>query len=358
MKNKALLVGAAYGYVHFAIEALCFYLLFKYMRNDGWWLYSLMYDTLAFGLQPFCGKLCERIPRFRPGIIAMLLLIFGALMITALSGNIPALWIGMILISLGNAFGHINGAMATLRVSEGRLTESAIFVGGGSFGLIVGRLAGANGQPIAIYIALIVIALAVICIVDNYIRKTYGEMAYDFEAAPCRHDIAVNRNALLVVLILSLVIMVRSYIGYGLPTAWNQTVVQSIFLYCAMGIGKMLGGILADIIGPRTVGVASCILSAPVLLVSNNLMWLSLIGVALFAMTMSVTLGGLVSVLKKAPGTAFGITTVSLLLGTLPLFFIGMPEQKICNILIALLSVLAAVGLYITIRDEKEKKVL
>ena len=46
-------------------------------------------------------------------------------------------------------------------------------------------------------------------------------------------------------------------------------------------------------------------------------MIVSLIGVAMFSMTMSITLAILVSVLKKKPGLAFGLTTIGLWLITM-----------------------------------------
>ena len=68
---------------------------------------------------------------------------------------------------------------------------------------------------------------------------------------------------------------------------------------------------------------------------------------------MAVTLGGLVSVLKKHPGVAFGITTIALWLGSMPVFLFGIPEQTVCDILIAVLSALAAAGLFCALKNDK-----
>ncbi|MCR5330875.1 MAG: hypothetical protein K6E62_06770, partial [Lachnospiraceae bacterium] len=116
----------------------------------------------------------------------------------------------------------------------------------------------------------------------------------------------------------------------------------------SMGIGKMAGGVLADLFGTRRVGVISCILAVPFLLLGSNMMWISLIGIMLFSMTMAIALGGIVSVLRANPGVAFGITTLALFLGSLPMFFFPMPKGITMNVLLALLSLLSAAGIYFT----------
>ena len=345
--------GLAYCFIHFSVEVLCFFILYKVFGGSGlWWAFCVAFDTLAFVPQALFGALCEKYPEFRPGVTGGVIIIAGGLIMLNASGVPAALMAGLILLTFGNALIHISGAMATLRVSEGRLSESALFVGGGSFGVITGRLlAGAAGVS---WIPFVLIALAtgLMILTDRRIRSK-GPDVFDFDSSPCLHDLAADRPAWIVILILALVVTVRAYIGYGIPTAWNKTAVQTVFLFVFMGIGKILGGILSDIIGTKRIGIVSCLLAVPLLLVSNNIMWLSLIAVALFSMTMAVTLGGLVSVLKKHPGVAFGITTIALWLGSMPVFLFGIPEQTVCNILIAVLSALAAAGLFCALKNDK-----
>ena len=98
-----------------------------------------------------------------------------------------------------------------------------------------------------------------------------------------------------------------------------------------MGVGKALGGILADSFGARKVAVISTVLAIPFLCFGDNIMIISLIGVMFFSMTMALTLGILVSVLPKSPGLAFGYTTIGLFLGTAPIFFVKI-SNPIINI--------------------------
>lgn len=346
-----------YSYIHFAVEVVCFYMMFNvYQMGITAWFFVCMYDILAFALQPMIGAYCEKHPSFRPGILGSICLIVGAGTGLVFHNTIILAFIGLLLLTFGNGLVHISGAMATLRVSEGRLSESAIFVGGGSFGLITGRLLGTYTSLWWILFIIELIGLFFIYLIDNRIKRIYGNDVYNFEIAPCKHRHIKDRDISLVVLILGAVVIVRSFIGYGLPTAWNQTVVQNIFLFVFMGSGKMLGGVLADRFGAGRVGIFSCIAAVPVLLLSDNLMWLSLIGVCLFSMTMAITLGGLVSALPYNPGVAFGVTTIGLLLGTVPTFFGPMPSRFICNILIVVMSILAAIGIWYCMKTGKGER--
>lgn len=334
----------SYAYIHFAVEVLCFYTVYRaFSGGDIWWAAAVLYDTLAFAPQSIIGAFAETHPAFRPGPVGGVLLLIGAVL--CVPNGVVWKVVGLVLLAVGNGFVHIAGAFATLRVSEGRLSESAVFVGGGSFGLISGRLLYMGGASLLLPALFMLAAILLSFAVDRMLCRVYGDRVYRFDVLPCRHAIAADRPIPAVIPILAAVIAVRAYIGYFLPTSWNQTTLQTVFLFCAMGAGKMLGGILSDRFGARRVGIVSCLAAVPVLLLSDRIMWLSLIGVALFSMTMAITLGGLVSVLPENPGTAFGITTMALLLGTVPSFFLPMPPRLFCNLLIAFLSVLAAAGL-------------
>lgn len=344
--------GLGYAYIHFATEVMCFYYLFYVMKASEYWLiFTIVYDVLAFAPQAAVGAFCEKHPRFRPDITGGLLLLAGAGIGYAARATVPALTVaGLVLVCAGNVFIHIAGAFATLAVSEGRLSESAIFVGGGSFGLITGKLFASYGESFAVPGLIMVSALVAMFLTD---RRNPHE---SFSVRPCRQDIVKESfmpRGGIVILLMAAVVAVRAYIGYGIPTVWNDTVIKGIILYCVMGIGKALGGVLADIFGARRVGVLSCILSIPPLLAGSRIMWISLIGVLLFSMTMAITLGALVSVMKENPGLAFGVTTLGLLTGTLPVIFLPMPGGTCMYILIGVMSVLSSGAFALVLKKEK-----
>ncbi len=81
-------------------------------------------------------------------------------------------------------------------------------------------------------------------------------------------------------------------------------------------------------------------------------MMISLIGVMFFSMTMAITLGIVVSVLKEHPGFAFGFTTIGLFLGTAPIFFIKITNPIINIFMIVFSSIICAIILLKILRKK------
>ena len=156
----------------------------------------------------------------------------------------------------------------------------------------------------------------------------------------------------IVIIIAVLVVIIRGYMGYGIPTSWNKSTLQTVYLFCIMGLGKALGGILSDLYGIRKVGIWSTLLAIPFLAIGDKLMIVSLIGVMFFSMTMSITLAILVSELKKSPGLAFGLTTIGLFLGTAPIFFIKIPSMYVNIGMIVILSIACSLALSYVLKKE------
>jgi len=140
-----------------------------------------------------------------------------------------------------------------------------------------------------------------------------------------------------------LVVIIRGYMGYGIPTTWNKTTIQAILFYFTMGFGKALGGIISDAFGIRKTVIISTVLSIPFLCFGDNVMIISLIGIMLFSMTMAITLGILVSALKDTPGLAFGLTTIGLTLGTFSIFFVNITDNIINISMIISMSLICTV---------------
>ena len=100
------------------------------------------------------------------------------------------------------------------------------------------------------------------------------------------------------------------------------------------------------------------VVALPFLLLGDNNMFVSLIGVMFFSMTMSVTLAVLVSVLPKTPGLAFGFTTIGLFLGATPVFFFKITDLAVNCIMLTVMTAICLVCLLISIRkDESHESV-
>ena len=342
------LPGVLYFYVHFVAEVLCFFVL-QSIVGDRWilWFAPFIYDLLAFIPQMAIGAISDRYAKIPFGPIGMLLIALGLCLFWF---NLTASIITAIaIIAIGNACVHVNGAEVTLRHGQGKIAPAAIFVAGGSFGVITGKLLSPSA-PLWFLLLLAVSSIPVMLIAEKYRRATAAQKQ------PCKSFNFANKKLPLWLLIASVtfVVFVRSYIGYGIPTSWNKTIPQSIALFSFMGIGKALGGILVDKIGIRKTSLISTLGAIPFLIFGDKIMTISLIGVMFFSMTMAITLAILVSVHPKHPGVAFGYTTIGLALGVLPLFFYKITDLYVNCILIVIASLICLFILLKTTRKEQK----
>ncbi len=338
LKQPNINIGYLYFYVHFITEVLCFYVLSKIIGNSViLWMMPFVYDAFAFVPQSLIGYFCDKYPKVNIGIIGVILLVIGFILFC-----IEISYIALIIVCLGNAFIHVYGAEATLRSSNGKLSHSAIFVSGGSFGVITGKLLAKSHLPFIILAIVGLTMIPFILLADCNKENDTSKFNYHNK----------NINPLLIVFLAVFVVIVRGYMGYGIPTSWNKTIIQTILLYVTMGIGKALGGILSDSFGMRKIAIISVLGSLPFLLFGDNYMLISLIGIAMFSMTMSITLGLLTSVLKKTPGLAFGLTTIGLFLGTAPIFFIKLNTFWMSALVISVFTFICLIILLIIIRKD------
>ena len=344
------ITGIQYFYIHFVTEVVCFFTLARYVGNrPEIWLIFLSYDMLAFVPQAVIGRFSDRFPRVPLGAAGTVFLA-AALMLFQYVRN-P--YVSLVVLCLGNCMVHVNGAEVTLRTARGRLTGSAVFVSGGSFGVVTGRLFGKAGGSFLPLFVLLLSAFVLALYAQRYInedREPYEAQCRDFRYTKR----GISRG--LVILMAVTIVAVRGFMGYGIPTTWNKTVLQTVLLFSFMGAGKALGGILADFCGFRKTAIVSTVLAAPLLMFGDNIMLVSLIGVMMFSMTMAITLGILVSVLPETPGLAFGWTTIGLFIGTAPVFFFKFSTTAANCIMIAVLSAVCVVFMWIIIRKDKENE--
>ena len=138
LKEKNIAVGWLYAYIHFITEIICFYYLTKLTSGSMIiWVIPFVYDALAFVPQSIIGYISDKYPKINIGIIGVILLFISYIIFGLTNMN---MYLSLVLLCLGNCCLHIAGAENTLRTSDGRLSPPAIFVAGGSFGVVTGRL--------------------------------------------------------------------------------------------------------------------------------------------------------------------------------------------------------------------------
>ena len=331
MKNKYL-IGFIFFLVHFILEVTCFYTLAAYTNNDIFPIIALSYDLIAFVPQGIIGAFSDKYRKVNIGAIGIILTILSLI---SFKYNLHIVLI-FALLTVGNALIHVEGAEATLRTSRGKMFPSALFVSGGAFGIITGKLLYQYNVNILFIILANILSLLFVIIFSRY-RENEDKDLLDYNYGKKEMNLA------LIIFLSVFVVAVRSFSSYGIPTAWNKTIFQTILLYLFMGTGKALGGLLIDKINIKFVSIISTLLAIPFLLFGNHNMYLSLVGVMLFSMTMPVTLGILVSRIKKNPGIAFGLTTIGLFIGSLPAFYFTISSLLVNGIVFTILTILCTI---------------
>ena len=341
MRNsKELLYGILFFAFHLCIEVVSYMLLYLRFGTYVSAYIILIYDFFAFVPQAIFGEIHNKNKNLNLGYLAI---IFFSLSIPMIYSDNQIIYVlAILLISFANAIMHECGAIAVATVSKEKIFPSALFVSGGTIGIVIGRYFATLRVPIDYLFIFIVLMLFILTLTD----KTWCN-----ENAKYIDVNVVNNNysSQIVFIVAFFVLVVRSFMGFVLPMAWKENFTHIILLSLFLGIGKAWGGYLCDTIGYRKVAFISTIVCVPFIIFGNHFMILSLVGIMLFSMTMSITYAMLLSIIKNNPGVAFGITTIGLFVGAVPLFFTSF-SAVLNTIIIVVMSIVSFLLLDITLK--------
>ncbi len=346
MNNEGNITGILYFIVHLLVEIICFALLGSKYPIEFVAITSFLYDFFAFVPQGLFG---EFITKFRKNDLATIGVIFLGISIVLFENpNFFVHIVAILLVTTGNAILHEYGAIETVRDAKGKLAPSAVFVAGGSFGVVLGKYY--NELNISInWLLILVVILEIFVILLKLRSKERDEILKNLTKVNICRD---NVPEAVIIIAALLVTSIRGFVGYAIPTSWCKTVPDFFLLFFLMGTGKALGGILADKFGAGIVGVSSTLLCIPMIIIGRNITIISVVGVMFFSMTMAITFGMALDALKDNPGIAFGITTLGLFLGTAVTLFYR-PGLTMACILVTVLSVICSAILFATLKMKK-----
>lgn len=320
-----------YGFIvwgticHFWIDFTCACFAFQeIVGNKDWYTLLFLYNFYAFALELPMGTLLDGICEksngsakgyFWTGIAGILLVIL------ALATDI-SLWPAVFLAGAGNAAFHVGTGSRVLREFPEKIWPSGLFVSTGALGIYLGKLF--SGDP---YVKIISEAVLLVLLLSAAFGVTAGKNRGEKRRKASFIDIQ-KRNAvvsekafdLVPVLCIFMTVVLRSYQGMTNSFSWNQTVQTGLILTGATALGKLSGGIVADLAGVKKTVVFS-LGGGGILLLCVSCIWLQTGGSLLFNMTMPVTLVLLYRIFPKWPGTSFGLLTFALFIGFLPSYF-------------------------------------
>lgn len=138
--NYNYIISALYGLVHALIDCTCAIGIFGGIRDNfnigGFAFWVVMYNLIAFVLQPLIGFCLDKYKKYRFfAINGCALVVFGACI--TFTG-----WISIIVFALGNALFHVAAGSICLTLHKGKTVFAGIFVAPGDVGLVIGTLFG------------------------------------------------------------------------------------------------------------------------------------------------------------------------------------------------------------------------
>jgi len=287
--------------------------------------HAVAYNFLAFGMQPVWGLAIDYTKSARWAAVLGGAMIFSALLMLEwpVTANVIA--------STGNALFHLGGGIMVWRLYPAKAWPLGVFVGPGALGIALSRTTAANtGFWIPVILAMLLFVTLLIIVIPGIHTKLKSPYLP-----------RVSRQAVVIVLLLSLSTVIRSWEGLSIGFSWKSQAGMATLLMFTVALGKMLGGFAADRLHRVAAPVVALIIAAPLLAWGAGYPASGLIGTLLFQSTMAITLLGLFEQIPKFPGLAFGILCFCLWTGILLKDWIKLPSQGFWHFALILLSCLA-----------------
>ena len=328
--------------VHFLVDLCCIFLIVAFLiplcgnRMDWVWV-VMLYNMFAFAFQLPIGALGDRAGVSWKLAAAGCLIIAGAYGIAwAGAAAAPGLLLPAliaVIAGIGNSCFHVGCGIAVLAESKGRAAMPGIYVSTGAFGVYLAPMLASRFALSAFGAAVgILVMLGCAFWLARSGRTLQGgkeTMIKERQEPPLQP--AGPSAALLLVAASGLLITVllRSYAGTIMAFSWRAVPLLGLLFTLGVVFGKMLGGVVGDRVGWIKTAVVSLLAAAVLFAAAGKHPAAGIAAVFLFNMTMPITLTALADQMRDRLGTAFGMTTLMLFLGTLPSLFasVGIGEK-------------------------------
>ena len=305
MKNTILL---RHTLGHFCVDASCAAVVISATRNiPEATIFFVLYNFLAFCLQPFAGLLLDKFRRISPAqyvLISFILLLLGF---------IPMLniWAKVLLVGIGNCLFHVGAGTVILTKAQKKMAPLGIFVSSGAMGLTLGTI---FASKLVCHALLIGSIIALIIVNFNLEQKQIAHVAKKVHSK--------------VAFLLCVCVTIRSFMGFMPLAQFHKTPEILVLITGGVVLGKMLGGILCDYYGIRkTVFISTgCVMLLFLFSFQNPYLWT--IVQMIVNLSMPITLYLMYRSMPKYPAFSFGLAAACLVIGlvaTWPLAHITFP---------------------------------
>lgn len=339
-----------YSIIHFIVDLACAVLVSNFVtqkmgQGTKLFIAILIYNFFAFAMQLPIGIVADKINK--NAICSAV----GCLLVAVAFGFANYGIIACLIAGIGNAMFHVGGGIDVLNISDKKATLSGIFVSTGAMGIFLG------GKSVSIgfdkyYIVVLILLISVIALFWLY-NQIKDKVKNEKVIIP-----KINSTEIIAIACLIFTVIVRGYVGLILSFEWKSNFMLALISIFAVVFGKMLGGIIGDRIGFMKISLISLIASAFLFIFAFNNSVIGILAILFFNMTMPITLTALSNILFNNKGMAFGLLTVALFIGAVPVFF-GYKGAIFNPVGLFVTTIISAIILYIGIKkycNTMEKK--
>ena len=301
-----LLFGLAHG-VSDASAGLLVGITWQLSSPGGKYL-ILLYNGLAFGLQPLAGLLLDRLNQPRRGAAIGLLCTAAGVAVTWWT-----LTPGLVLVGIGSALLHAGGGAVAIKSQPGRAGGAGLFAAFGVIGLTLGTMASVYFS--LTIIAILLTALAALALVIWFWKPEL----FSTSRLPSVDPFASVAWAFALILVVG--IALRSLVWTGVQT--SRYAVGALQLALAAGTGKLLGGFAADRLGWSRWAVGA--LAGALCLLAFGSAWgpAILVGVALLQSLTPLSIAAMGKAMPNSPALATSLALgLAIMAGGLPFFIL------------------------------------
>lgn len=337
--NKKIVL--TYSTIHFIVDLACAILVTNFISqkidgNISLFIGIIVYNFFAFAMQLPIGIIADKVNK------NTICSSIGCLLVAIAFGFSDFGIVACAIAGIGNAMFHVGGGIDVLNISNKKATLSGIFVSTGAMGIFLGGKSGSIGFN-KYYI--IVIALILSAILLLYLFKQIKEKVKNEKVIIPK----INSNEIIAIICLIITVCIRGYVGLILAFEWKSNFILALISICAVVFGKMLGGIIGDKIGFTKTSLISLLVSAICFIFAFNNSILGILAILFFNMTMPITLTALSNILFYNKGMAFGLLTLALFIGAVPVFF-GFTQIIFTPVALFITTMLSMIVLYIGIK--------
>ena len=282
----------------------------------------LLYNCLAFLTQPFFGMLADHFKGANQSTMlkAFMLLSSGVLLIGWLimtvqywlHSNEAMVYVSAGILGIGNGFFHATAGKESLMFTT-KATPGGLFVSTGALGVGLGGILFVGKFLILLFVYFLVAPIILIVLSLIHLQTLEEKPLLKYEVMPNKKIPLLS----LIVIILCLAIAVRSFLGFYAimstdVTGWGPVLLLSVAVF----IGKAIGGLILDLIGPYALIILSTVI-ATVTSIFLPIIYLDYVFMISFNMLMPLTLDALRKCFPNKEGFSFGFAAAFLIPGYL-----------------------------------------